>query len=101
MDVGKINVGLKVGLILLFLLCLVDMPYGYYQFVRFVGALSLGYLAYYEFKNDVEIFPFIWIGAALLLQPFLKISLGRTIWNIVDVLLAVLLIVSIVRSRRS
>ncbi|WP_326936554.1 DUF6804 family protein [Flavobacterium sp. PL11] len=32
-------------------------------------------------KNEV----FIYVALALLFQPFIKIALGRTIWNIVDV----------------
>jgi hypothetical protein len=32
---------------------------------------------------------------ALLFQPFIKIALGRTIWNIVDVAVAILLLVLI------
>ena len=35
---------------------------------------------------------------ALLFQPFFKIALGRTMWNVVDVLVAVGLIVLIVKA---
>ena len=37
----------------------------------------------------------LFIALALLFQPFFKIALGRTIWNIVDVLVAVFLLGSI------
>ena len=30
---------------------------------------------------------------ALLFQPFVKVALGRTMWNVVDVAVAILLIV--------
>ena len=39
---------------------------------------------------------FLLTGAlALLFQPFLKISLGRYLWNVMDVLVVVALIVSV------
>ena len=37
----------------------------------------------------------VWIVSGLLVQPFFKVALGRDIWNIVDVIWAILLIVSI------
>ena len=83
---------LKIGLSILFLICLFDMPYGYYQFVRFAGMLGFVLLAYfsYEQKRNVEVI--IYVGLALLFQPFLKVALGRTIWNVVDVVVAIGLI---------
>ena len=46
---------------------------------------------YYEMKKEALVWTF---GAlALLFQPLAKISLGRDVWNIVDVAVAVLLIV--------
>ena len=37
---------IKVILSLLFFLCLADMPYGYYQIVRFAGLVGFAILAY-------------------------------------------------------
>ena len=37
---------IKVGLATLFFLCLADMPYGFYQFVRFSGLIGFTVLAY-------------------------------------------------------
>ena len=37
----------------------------------------------------------IYIGLALLFQPFFKIALGREIWNIVDVVVGIGLLVSV------
>jgi hypothetical protein len=38
---------------------------------------------------------FFYIALALLFQPFVKIALGRTIWNIVDVIVGIGLLVSL------
>lgn len=37
---------------------------------------------------------------ALLFQPFIKIALGRTIWNVVDVIVTVLLIVLWIKEKK-
>ncbi|WP_353049577.1 DUF6804 family protein [Xylanibacter caecicola] len=45
-----------------------------------------------EIKEDKKI-AVTFAALALLFQPFMKISLGRTIWNAVDVAIAILLII--------
>ena len=42
---------------------------------------------------------FVWIISALLVQPFFKVAIGREIWNIVDVIWAVILLVSIIKKK--
>jgi hypothetical protein len=80
----------KLSLILipLLLACLLPMPYGYYQLVRVVATASFAFLAYQERENNLL---WVFIGLALLFQPFEKIALGRTLWNVVDVAVAVFL----------
>ncbi len=86
---------LKIILSLLFFLCLLHLPYGYYQFVRFAAMVGFAILAYEanEHPNKAEMI--IYIGLALLFQPLIKIALGRHIWNIVDVIVGIVLIASI------
>lgn len=61
---------------LLFMGCLLPMPYSYFQLVRVLG--MTGSLSRTERIN-----------------PLFKIALGRTVWNIVDVIWAVILIGSV------
>ena len=75
-------------LIPLLLACLLPMPYGYYQLVRVVATAAFAFLAYQERENSLL---WVFVGLALLFQPFEKIDLGRTVWNIVDVVVAVFL----------
>jgi predicted membrane protein len=84
----------KIILAILLLLCLLDMPYGFYQFVRFAAMVGFGYLAYSAKERNRKNEMFIYIALAFLFQPFMKIALGRTIWNIVDVITAIGLLVS-------
>lgn len=74
------------------LICLFDMPYGYYQLVRFVAMVVFGYSAYRYYKEQKESLMVTMITLTILFQPLLPITLGRTIWNIVDVIVAIFLL---------
>jgi hypothetical protein len=89
------NNAIKITLAILFSLCLADMPYGFYQLVRFAGLIGFAILAYqaYEQRSHAEMI--LYGSLALLFQPFFKIALGRQMWNIVDVFIAIGLIASI------
>lgn len=89
------NKAIKIILAILFFLCLADMPYGYYQLVRFVGLVGFSVLAYHAFEQGRQTEMTIYCGLALLFQPFFKITLGREIWNIVDVIVGIGLLISI------
>jgi len=76
------------------------MPYGYYQFVRFAAMVGFTFLAYSAMEHSNKYEVFIYIALALLFQPFIKIALGRTIWNIVDVIVGIALLVSILMDKK-
>ena len=75
------------------------MPYGFYQFVRFVALVGFGVLAYKANREDKQTEMIIYGGLALLFQPFFKIALGREMWNIVDVVVGIGLIGSLITNR--
>ena len=86
---------IKVVLAILFFICLADMTYGYYQFVRFVGLIGFVILAYHANQQGRQTEMIIYGVLALLFQPFFKIALGRQMWNIVDVIVGIGLIASL------
>lgn len=95
----QINNILEIALSILLLLCLLKMPYGYFQLVRFIGMIVFIILAYFEKDKTNKILMVVWICSALLINPFIKIALGRFIWNIVDVIWAILLIGTLLLER--
>lgn len=92
---------IKAVLTVLFFLCLLDMPYGFYEFVRFLALVGFSILSYYQYKRGNKIRTWTYIALAVLFQPLLKISLGRTMWNIVDVVVALWLIFTIIQHFKS
>ncbi len=91
---------IKIVLAVLFFLCLVDFPYGYYLFVRFAGLIGFAILAYQSNQQNKQAEIIIYIGLALLFQPFFKIALGRELWNIIDVIVGIGLLVSVFGKRK-
>lgn len=89
---------IKLIVAVLLLLCLADMPYGFYQLVRFVAAVAFAYLSYDYFKSKKDVMGFVFAALALLFQPLFKVSLGRTLWNLVDILVALGLLYLIIRT---
>ena len=83
------NTYIKILVALLLFLCLSDMPYGYYNMVRFVMTAACVYFAYEYHKIKKEKLVFMFIFLALLFQPFEKLALGRAVWNLVDVVVGI------------
>ena len=92
---------IKLGVAAILLLCLLDMPYGYYELVRVVSAVAFAYFAFDYFKSKKEGLGIAFTALAVLFQPFVKIALGRTLWNVVDVIVAIVLILLAIRSVRT
>ncbi len=86
---------LKIILTGVLLLCLLKMPYGYYQFVRLGSVVGFAVLAYDAFINKQIVFVIAFVALAILFQPFAKIIIQRDTWKIIDVIVAMFLIVSI------
>ncbi len=79
---------IKAVLAILLLVCLFRMPYGYYQLVRFLAMVGFGILGYYAIEQKKQTEVIIYIALVILFQPLWKIPLGRTLWNIIDVIVA-------------
>ncbi|HVA99156.1 MAG TPA: DUF6804 family protein [Bacteroidia bacterium] len=86
---------IKIILAVLFFVCLFDMPYGYFQLVRFVALIGFAILAYNSNEQGHKTEVIIYACLAILFQPLIKIALGRQLWNIIDVIVGIGLIVSI------
>ena len=72
------------------------MPYGFYEFVRFIAMIGFVILAFDANQMDRPILEtLVYIALAILFQPFFKIALGRELWNIVDVVVGIGLMASV------
>ena len=96
----NINIKIIKGvLVILLLLCVFKMPYGYYELVRFVSVTGFGYLSFIANKKGNQNEMIVYVSLALLFQPFIKITLGKDIWNIIDIIVSIGLIFSIYKTQ--
>jgi hypothetical protein len=92
---NKMEKIVKIGLAAMLFICLLDMPYGYYQFVRVAATLVFVLLAIQSFNLNLNAMVLIYMVLAILFQPFEKIALGREIWNVLDVIVGIGLLLSL------
>lgn len=83
------------------LLCLAPMPYGYYILVRYIATILFGIMAYQYYREKKEALMIVFGALAILFQPIVKIPLGRGMWNVVDVAMAVILIISLLKNKKT
>ena len=76
------------------------MPYGFYMFVRFAALIGFAILALQANQQGRQTEMLVYIGLALLFQPFLKVVLGRQLWNIVDVIVGIGLLISVFAGKK-
>jgi hypothetical protein len=86
---------IKFSLAIFLFICLLDMPYGYFQLVRYAALIGFLLLAFDSYQSGNEKRAIVYVCLAVLFQPFLKIALGRAIWNLVDVITGVWLLLSL------
>lgn len=92
-----LKISVKIILAVLLVLCLFKMPYGYFQLIRFIGMASFIWFAYLDNEKIDKSLVILWICSAILINPIIKISLGKSIWNIVDILWALILLATLIK----
>ena len=85
----------KIIIIISTMLCLLKMPYWYFQLYRIFGTIGFVYLAYHDYTANLKYTPQIFVALAIIINPILPISFNRHTWKIVDIILAIILFVSI------
>src|SRR5688572_26125541 len=87
------SIAVKLILAALLIGCWFDMPYGYYQFVRIACTLGFVYLGIKEASNNNTPAIIFCFGCAALLNPIIKVHFIRHTWNIIDAIIAGILII--------
>lgn len=87
-----------IGAIVL-LFSMLPLPYGGYTIVRLIMTIISGYLGYNYYirrKKELAITLFI---VAVLFQPFVMFSLGRSVWLVLDIFIAMFFLLLAVRNK--
>lgn len=83
--------GLVLGIFLF--ICLFPMPYGYYTIVRLFSILVFGWYSITFFKQGYNAYGIISVILVLLFQPFFKVYFNKGLWNLIDILCSICLII--------
>ena len=75
------------------------LPYGYFTFLRLVVFGTTAFLAWLFSKIDKQGWMAVFLLIAILFNPIIPIYLGRRIWQIVDFVVMILLLVNIPKSK--
>jgi hypothetical protein len=99
MNIKRLKVILIVGLLIALI---PGIPYGYFGILRIYAIIVFAILALQipKTKQNTKNKNFIiYLVLIILFQPILKIPLGRTIWNIIDVAVAIWLLINLNRKK--
>lgn len=72
-----------------------NLPYGYYTFLRIVVFISSLYLAYKYHKNKLELWLWVFLIIAILFNPIIPIYLSKTTWVYLDIMVGCLFLLPI------
>ncbi len=90
----------KIIATILLLWALADNPYGYYQFLRWVVVIIAGYTAYVAYNNQKIGWAWVFGIVAILFNPIFPFYLSKGNWQFIDVVVAVLFLVSLSKTQK-
>lgn len=67
----------------------------FYILIRYMATVVFGYMAYSYYQNNKKELAVASGALAILFQPFVKLALGRCVWNFVDIVVAIGLIITV------
>ena len=97
---NKTIILLKCLPIILLLIALGRLPYGYYVLMRWIVTPVFIYLAIQSYKAKREAWTWIFAVMAGLYNPLISVHLGRDIWIIANVLSIIVILLSIFKEAK-
>jgi hypothetical protein len=72
------------------------LPYGYFQFLRWVACAAFCIAAIASYQRNVAIFIWIFAIMAILFNPIRTIHFDREIWSVIDILAGIVALTGMV-----
>ena len=96
---NKVNDILKIGLVVLLLISLFNMPYEYYELLRFILIATFAWFVISEYVPNKFGWSFLYGTLVILFNPFLKLKIGAIGWKVVDFSTAVILVINLIEGK--
>ena len=77
-----------------------DHPYSYYQTMRWIVAISSAYYSYLYFNSNKTFFGWVFVATAILFNPISPIYLQKHTWQIWDLIVGIVFLVSLFLSNK-
>jgi len=90
----KKNIALLIATTFLFVALFDGWPYGFFTLLRFVVFAISAYIAWMAYEEKKEKWVWIFGFLAVLFNPFIIIHFSHEVWNIIDFIVGVFLILS-------
>lgn len=81
--------------VILLIIATLPLLYGYYTLLRIIVTAVFTWAAYITYERHHKILPWLLMAIAILFNPLIKIYLSKSIWIIVDISVAVILLLLI------
>lgn len=81
------------GVLLLF--GMLNLPYGYYNFLRLAICISSAIVAYHFYNSQKTLWTLIFGAIALLFNPIVPVYLTKSLWVVIDLIAAILFFTSL------
>ncbi|NOX37702.1 MAG: hypothetical protein GXO78_09215 [Calditrichaeota bacterium] len=79
----------------LLMIAIADLPYGYYIFLRIAVTLVAITMANMAYRQKHSYWMMLFIAIAILFNPIIPVYLDKEIWIVIDLVVALLFIVSV------
>lgn len=89
------NIAIIISAIFLFLAMIEGWPYGFFTLLRLVVFGTSAYISWLAYKTEQQVWTWVFSFIALVFNPLIPLHLGRDLWMIIDLLVAVFLIIFI------
>ncbi len=85
----------RIVISIMLLLSLFSLPYDYYQILRLFTTTIAAYCAVLAYRQKRDTWIWVFSTIALMFNPFLPVKLGRDLWNVADIIVALIMLGSI------
>jgi hypothetical protein len=86
---------IKISISCLLLICLLQLPFGYFQLIRFISVVGFAILAWYSYERKQFPVVIVYLGLAVIFQPLMVVPMEGTRWVFASILVAAGLVISI------
>lgn len=86
--------------IVILLLALGSLPYGYYQFLRWAITIIGAYSAYLAYEQKNVTLTWIFGLMAILFNPIIPFTFEKNVWQTIDVITAIIIIINLIKNKK-